>query len=59
MSDKKVKRNRIISGKFVASTNNLKNIMGKRLDVTVKYVETGFCNRIVSQEIVGIRHFAY
>ena len=55
----KVKRTRIILGKFVASTNNLKNIQGKRLDIAVKYVETGFCNRIISMETIGIRKFAY
>jgi hypothetical protein len=57
--EQKPKRNRIISGRFVASTDNLKNIRGKRLDIVVKYVEKGFSNRIISMETVGIRQFAY
>lgn len=55
----KLKRARIITGKFVASSDNLRNIIGKRLDVSVKYVQGGLYNRIISQETVGIRDYAY
>jgi hypothetical protein len=48
LNNTKIKRTRIITGKFVASSNHLKNIMGKRLDVSVKYVQSGFSNRIIS-----------
>lgn len=58
-NDPKSKRTRIITGKFVASSNHLRNIMGKRLDISVQYVHSGFSNRIISQETIGIRHFAY
>ena len=48
-----------MTGKFVASSNHFRNIIGKRLDVTVRYVEAGFSNRIISQETIGIREYAY
>lgn len=49
------KRNRISIGRLVASTNNLRNIMGKRLEVEVKYRTSGLQNYIVSQNVIGIR----
>jgi hypothetical protein len=55
----KSKRTRIITGKFVASSNHLKNIMGRRLDVSVRYVQSGFSNRIISMNTIGIREYNY
>ena len=49
------KRNRLAIGRLVASSNPLKHIQGKRLDIVVKYVRGTFCNRVVSQETIGIR----
>jgi hypothetical protein len=49
------KRPRIKTGRLVASTNHLKNIQSKRLDIIVKYVSKAFNNTIISQEIIGIR----
>lgn len=53
------KRNRLKVGRLVASTNNLRNIMGKRLEVQVLYRDSGFSNKIVAQNVIGIRQFAY
>lgn len=53
------KRNRIKFGLLVASTNNLKNIQGKRLLMQVAYRDSGFSNTIISKNVIGIRHFAY
>jgi hypothetical protein len=33
--------------------------MGKRLDVSVKYVQSGFSNRIISINAIGIREYNY
>ncbi len=49
------KRNKVLVGKLVASTNKLRNIMGKRLDVEVKYLTTGLPYQIISQNVIGIR----
>lgn len=51
----KQKRNRLAIGRLVASSNPLRNIIGKRLDVIVKYNIGIFSNRVVSQEVIGIR----
>lgn len=49
------KRNRISIGRLVASTDNLKNIMGKRLEVEIRYIKTGFNYKIIYQDVIGIR----
>ena len=49
------KRNRILVGRLVASTNKITNIIGKRLDVEVKYVVNGLSNKIISQNVIGVR----
>jgi hypothetical protein len=49
------KRKRIKTGRLVASTNHLRSIQSKRLDILVKYVSNAFNNTIISQEIIGIR----
>ena len=61
MSNKKLKRSRIVPGRLVASTDPLKNIKAKRLDILVQYVEKGISNRILSISTIGIRQdlFAY
>lgn len=46
------KRKRFLSGKLVASTDSLKNIMGKRLDVSVRFTPFG---GVFSQKVEGIR----
>lgn len=61
MSNNKVKRTRIIPGRLVASSDPLKNIKAKRLDILVQYVEKGISNKILSISTLGIRQdlFAY
>ncbi len=49
------KRNRILVGRLVASSNKIRNIMGKRLEVEVKYIKNGLTNRIISQNVIGVR----
>lgn len=49
------KRNRLSVGRLVASTNPLRNIIGKRLDVEIKYTTHGLYNRIVNESVIGIR----
>ena len=49
------KRNRLSVGRLVASSNPLTNIIGKRLEVEVKYATNGLCNRILSKNVIGIR----
>lgn len=49
------KRNRLLVGKLVASSNPITNIIGKRLDVEVKYSAKGLYNRIVSTTVIGVR----
>lgn len=46
------KKTRFFTGELVASTNTLKNIMGKRLQVQVRFTSSG---RVISKETVGIR----
>jgi hypothetical protein len=46
------KRKRFFTGHLVASTNTLKNIMGKRLEVEVKFTPFG---GVFSQKVVAIR----
>lgn len=53
------KRNRISVGRLVASTDKLKNIMGKRLEVEVKYITSGLTNKIISQNVIGVRASLY
>lgn len=53
---RKQKRNRLAIGRLVASSNPLRNIQGKRLDIIVKYSIGMFSNRIVSQEVIAIRN---
>lgn len=53
------KRNRLKIGMLVASTNKLKNIQGKRLEIHVSYKESIFGNKILFRDVVGIRKFAY
>ena len=50
------KRTRFFTGNLVASTNTLKNIMGKRLNVEVRFTISG---RIISQKIVGINQQSF
>ena len=49
------KRNRLAIGRLVASSNPLRNIQGKRLDIVVKYNIGSLFNRVVSQEVIAIR----
>lgn len=50
------KRNRLAIGRLVASSNPLRNIQGKRLDIVVKYSIGSLFNRVVSQEVIAIRN---
>lgn len=43
------------TGKLVASSNSFRNIIGKRLDVSVRYVTGGLYNQTISQKVIGIR----
>lgn len=49
------KRNRLSVGRLVASSNPITNIIGKRLEVEVKYSTKGLYNRIVCKNILGVR----
>ena len=49
------KRNRISSGRLVASTNRLKQIASKRLDIEVLYVKKTFGYDVIKENILGIR----
>lgn len=53
------KRNKILVGRLVASTDKIRNIMGKRLEVEVKYVTSGLTNRIISQNVIGVKASIY
>ena len=48
------KRSRITVGRLVASTNPLRKIFARRLNVEVTYCKSGFTNRIISERVVGI-----
>ena len=48
-------RKRFKTGQFVASSNTLKNIMGKRLDISVRYVTGAFGCKVISEKTIGIR----
>lgn len=48
------KKNRIRFGRLVASTNPLRAIEAKRLDIQVKF-RIGLPNEILSTKVIGIR----
>lgn len=48
-------RKRVCIGALVASTNKLKAIKSKRLNVRIIYSNTGLFNNIISEKTVGLR----
>ena len=48
------KRSRVTVGKLVASTNPLRKILAKRLDMRVLYTTNGFSHKIISERAVGV-----
>ena len=53
------KRNKVLVGRLVASTDKIRNIMGKRLEVEVKYITSGLTHQIISQNVIGVRASLY
>lgn len=53
------KRNRILKGKLVASTDRLRHIASKRLDVEILYVKRDFNYEIIKETILGIKPEMY
>jgi hypothetical protein len=51
----KPKRTRVKTGMLMFSTNPLKSIMCKRLQVLVRYTTAGMFSNIVKQIIIGIK----
>ena len=48
-------RKRFQTGTLEYSTEKIKGIFAKRLCVTVRYVKTGFSNKITSLKVTGTR----
>lgn len=53
------KRNRVSVGRLVASTDKIRNIMGKRLEIEVRYITSGLTHKIISQSVIGVRASLY
>jgi len=52
------KRKRVATGSLEASSNTLRNIMAKRLNILVVYAP-GLANRTIKTQVVGIRNLQY
>lgn len=50
------KRNRLLIGRLVASTNRLTSIQSKHLDIKVLYKHQGLHNQIIAKSIIGVRY---
>jgi hypothetical protein len=52
------KRPRFKTAMLVGSTNPLKSIMARRLEVAIRYIE-GVPNKVIKQEVIGVRTVSF